>query len=138
MTEQVKKRVKYIRQLLDAIENDEDILYWEDHGDGGFWRKLSSWCKPNECNWLLEDVVQNYKLLPGSNIRKVFDSQFMNHKIVKSYNSCEYFDIADNDGHCRFYRYLSDLREFAHADDEFTVLKVSGKLVADPEEYWRN
>ena len=138
MTKQVKDRVEYIRKLLDAIENDEDILYWEDHGDGGFWRKLSTWCKPAECNWLLEDVIQNYRILPISKVRKAFDEQFLNHKIVKSYNSGEYFDIADEFGHCRFYVYLNDLREFRPADDEFASLQTAGKLTADPDEYWRN
>lgn len=35
MTEILRKRIQNIREILNAVENGEDIMYWEDHGDDG-------------------------------------------------------------------------------------------------------
>lgn len=139
MTGKTKNTIAKIREVLDAFENGEDILYWEDHSDGGYWRRLSSYVDPGKCNWLFEDFLENYKLPPTHSIdfvKESFEKQFdtSQFKIVHSFNKHTYFDIADSHGHCRFY-HLDDNGTFNVSDQLFLQMIEEQKLVADE---WEN
>ena len=137
MTEVLRDRIKRIREILDAVENGEDILYWEDHGDGGFWKSLESWCALDKCNWLFEEFLETYKLTPNhkkSYVKDCFNKQFGDdYKIVHTFNHNKYFDIADKYGHCRFYELTND--SFISRDDVFPDLMSNQKLIGED---WRD
>lgn len=137
MTKILRKRIQNIREILNAVENGEDIMYWEDHGDGGFWRSLSSWCKLDECNWLFEEFLEHYKLAANhekSYVKECFNKQFSDdYKIVHTFNHNKYFDIADSHGHCRFYELTNG--SFVSRDEEFLDLLNEQKLIGED---WRD
>ena len=68
--------------LLHKLKNNQDAIeYWEDHGDGGFWKPFTEEIAEYDSHWKLEDLRVNrmYLVDTGKEIRIVDKAEYCKH-----------------------------------------------------------
>ena len=79
LEEYEKSRLTKIQKMR---ENPNSIEYWEDHGDGGFWKPLTEEIAGKDWNWNLDDIrINDYYLVKAFDGVRIITTQEYNDKI---------------------------------------------------------